>query len=351
MESAASPASEQPQIPPQAVLAQMAMGAWVSKAISDISRLGIPDVVKKHGALTAAEMVAHGIGAKVDALERGLRACASLGVFTESADGRFGATELSNAMASDTPGSVKGFVELISGPAWKTWGGLKVAMQTGEPQARNTLGMEFWDYLNANPKQLEEFGEAMKANSHSSMSGVLKFCDLSGATKVADIAGGFGHLAIALLEKYPKLTGVLLDAPSVIALAKQKLPAPEGVAPRLEYVGGNMFESVPAADVYIMKHIIHDWDDARCLQLLKNCREAMQGAGRVICVDAVLPPMGDTGNVSAKMLDLTMLVTIPGKERTQAQWEDLYTRAGLRVTSITPLQDNFGTSIIEGVKA
>jgi ubiquinone/menaquinone biosynthesis C-methylase UbiE len=339
------------QIPPQAVIAQMAMGAWVSKAMSDVSRLGVPDVVKKHGALTAAEMVVRGVDANADALERGLRACASLGIFTESADGRFGATELSNAMASDTPGSVKGFVELISGPAWKTWGGLKDAMRTGKSQAVNTLGMEFWDYLNANPKELEEFGEAMKANSHSSMTGVLNLCDLSGATKVVDVAGGFGHLAIALLEKYPKLQGVLLDAPSVVALAKQKLPAPQAVAARLEYIGSNMFESVPPADVYIMKHIIHDWDDVRCLKLLGNCRDAMQGKGRVICVDAVLPPMGDASNVSAKLLDLTMLVTIPGKERTQAQWEALYQQSGLRITSITPLQDNFGTSIVEGVKA
>jgi O-methyltransferase domain len=100
-----------------------------------------------------------------------------------------------------------------------------------------------------------------------------------------------------------------------------------------------------------MKHIIHDWDDERCIRLLRNCHQSMQGNGRVICVDAILPPLGDTSGAAAKLLDLNMMVFIPGKERTRAQWEALYRVAGLRIQSIVPLQDNFGTSIIEGVKA
>jgi len=111
-----------------------------------------------------------------------------------------------------------------------------------------------------------------------------------------------------------------------------------------------MFDAVPPADVYIMKHIIHDWDDERCIRLLRNCHRSMQGDGRVICVDTVLPPMGDASSATAKLLDLHMMVLIPGKERTQAQWQALYQAAGLQIRSITPIQDNFGTSIIEGVK-
>jgi hypothetical protein len=330
---------------------QMATGAWVSKILTDLSRLGVPDIVKKNGALTAAEMVAHGIVAQADPLQRALRAAASFGLFTESADGRFGPTELSNALASDTPGSVKGMAELVGGPSWKIWEGLRDAIKTGEPQSRSRLGMEFWDYLHANTSELEEFGEAMKANSHRSLIGVLENCDFSETTRIADIAGGFGHLVVALLEKYPHLHGVLMDRPELIPLAKRHQSSASSVASRLEYVGGDMFESVPAAHVYIMKHIIHDWDDARCIQLLRNCVDKMEGNGRVICVDAVLPPMGDTGATPAKLLDITMLVCIPGRERTLAQWEDLYKQAGLRISSITPIVDNFGTSIVEGVRA
>src|SRR5580698_3324892 len=158
---------------PQAIVAQMVMGAWVSKAISDISRTGVPDILKKHGALTAAEMIAHGLDANQEALERTMRACASIGIFTETADGHFGPTELSNVLASDTPGSVKGLVELLGGAAWKLWGGLREAIRTRQPQSVNVLGAEFWDYLHAHPRELEEFGEAMKSNSHASLAGVL----------------------------------------------------------------------------------------------------------------------------------------------------------------------------------
>ncbi len=111
-----------------------------------------------------------------------------------------------------------------------------------------------------------------------------------------------------------------------------------------------MFDDVPAANVYVMKHIIRDWDDARCIQLLKNCHKKMDGDGSVICVDAVPTPMGDVGGAPAKLLDIDMLVFIPGKERTLEQWEVLYKSAGFEITSTTPLHDNFGTSIVEGKK-
>jgi hypothetical protein len=349
---AASTAKE--SMPPQAVVMQMVLGAWVSKAISDVTRLNVPDVLKRHGATSAAEMVArHGVEAKPDFLERALRACASVGIFTEDAAGRFGPTELSEVLTLDSAVSVKKVAEVfVSGWVWKGWGGLGDAIRTGEPQARNQLGLETWDYLRANPKEMEEFGESMKANSLNSLRGVLESCDFTDVKNVVDVGGGFGHLAVALLGKYPRLRGVVLDMPALVPIAKAKFPMNDaGVASRLEYVGGDMFESVPPADVYVMKHIIHDWDDERCIRRLGNCHQSMQGNGRVICVDAILPPLGDTSGAAAKLLDLNMMVFIPGKERTRAQWEALYRVAGLRIQSIVPLQDNFGTSIIEGVKA
>ena len=111
-----------------------------------------------------------------------------------------------------------------------------------------------------------------------------------------------------------------------------------------------MFESVPRAEVYIMKHIIHDRTDEKCAQLLRNCHDSMEGNGRIVCVDSVLPPLGNTESTPAKLLDLLMLAGIDGKERTEAQWKDLYATAGFDVSSMTPIHDNFGTSIVEGVK-
>src|SRR5258708_5867938 len=303
--------------------------------------------------MSAANLVSdRGVDARPESLERALRACASLGVLTEDAAGKFGPTELSDVLTLDSPVSVKKFVEVL-GANWfcKTWAGFYDAVRTGEPQTRNQIGMEFWDYLKANPTEMQNFGEAMKSNSLNSLRGVLENCDFSGSKKVIDVGGGFGHLAVALLEKYPSLRGAVLDMPDLIPMAKKSSQLSADVASRLEYIEGDMFDAVPAADVYIMKHIIHDWDDERCIRLLRNCHRSMEGEGRVVCVDAVLPPIGDTSGTSAKLMDINMLVLIPGKERTRTQWEELYKAAGFRIRTITPIKDNFGTSIMEGVKA
>jgi hypothetical protein len=203
----------------------------------------------------------HGIVAVPDALERLLRACASLGVFTEDAGGKFGPTELSEVLTSDSPVSVKKLVEAVGGLWYKGLTGVLEAVQTGKPQARKVFGLEFWDYLNANPKELEDFGEAMKSNSLNSLRGVLEHCDFTGVAKIADIGGGFGHLAIALLEKYSSLQAVVLDVPELIPVARERAALKDpAVANRLEYVGEDMFKSVLRAEVYIRKNIIHDWD-------------------------------------------------------------------------------------------
>lgn len=338
--------------PPQAVIMQMVMGAWVTKVISEVTRLGVPDLVKRHGSMRAAEMVTvGGIGAAPSALERVLRACASLGVFTEDAMGKFGSTALSDVLTSDSPVSVKKLVEAIGGPWYRGWAELLDAVKSGEPQARKVFGMEWWDYLNANPKELEDFGEAMKSNSLNSLRGVLDNCDFDGVGKIADVGGGFGHLAVALLEKYPTLQAVVMDVSDLIPVARERLPVSDpAVSTRLEYFGGDMFESVPPANVYIMKHIIHDWEDEKCIRLLGNCRRSMQGDGRVICVDSVIPPMGNVAGTPAKLNDILMLVFITGRERTEAQWNYLYRTSGFEIRSITPIHDNFGTSIVEGIK-
>jgi len=339
-------------LPPQAMIMQMVMGAWITKVISEVTRLGIPDLVKQHGSMLAAEMVnTGGIRAVPTALERLLRASASLGVLTEDATGKFGPTELSEVLTSDSPASVKKLVEAIGGPWYRCWAELLEAVKTGAPQARKVFGSEWWDYLNANPKELEDFAEAMKSNSLNSLRGVLENCDFNGVDKLVDIGGGFGHLAVALLEKYPTLKAAVMDVPDLIPLAQERFPVkdPE-VARRLEYIGGDMFDSVPPANVYILKHIVHDWEDEKCIQLLENCRRSMQGDGRVICVDSVLPPMGNVAGSPAKLLDLNMLIFITGRERTEDQWSHLYRTAGFKIRSITPIHDNFGTSIVEGVK-
>jgi hypothetical protein len=120
------------------------------------------------------------------------------------------------------------------------------------------------------------------------------------------------------------------------------------VRARLSFVAGDMFADVPAGDLYILKAIVHDWDDARCVRVLRNCRARMRNDGRILCVDSVLPPLGDTGCASAKLLDMLMLVSLPGKERTETEWRALYDAAGLRVLAVTLVNPRSGQSIIEG---
>jgi hypothetical protein len=339
-------------LPAQAIAMQMAMGAILTKVVNEATRLNIPDLVKAHGPMTVADMLAEGgIDGDASALERVLRACAAGGVFTEDVAGRFGPTEISDVLTADSPVSVKKIMELFGGHIARVVCELPGSIRTGRPQARAVFGMDFWDFLNANPKELEEFGESMKSNSINSLHGVLDHCDFSGARHVADIGGGFGHLAVALLGKYPHLEATVLDVPELVPVARERLPLSDpSLARRLNYVGQDMFESVPAADVYIMKHVIHDWEDEKCIRLLENCGRSMQGDGRIICVDAVIPPLGDQSGMPAKLVDIVMLTFITGKERTERQWNGLYEAAGLEIQSITPIRDNFGTSIIEGKK-
>jgi len=169
---------------------------------------------------------------------------------------------------------------------------------------------------------------------------------------VVDVGGGFGHLALAILQRHPRVRATVLDLPDVIAVARRHAEHEDaGVLARLTFVGGDMFAEVPAGDVYVLKTVIHDWDDAHCVQVLQRCRARLPADGRIICADKVLPPMGDTGASGSKLLDMLMMVSLPGKERTEAEWRALYERAGLRVASITVVNPRSGESIVEGIAA
>ena len=302
--------------------------------------------------MTAAQLAAGGLDVNTGALERVMRACASVGLFAEDAEGRFGPTPLSEVLTASAPGSVKMVAQEVGGTWLRILGELSESIRTGEPQSHRVFGMEWWDWLNANPKELANFGEAMKANSQNSMRGVLEKCDFGGVRKIADLGGGFGHLVIALLEKYPGSQRDSCRPAGVNPGGKGEKPRPRCGGESTRICWPEYFRARAARrHLHHETHIIHDWDDEHCLRLLRNCHQSMQGAGRLICVDSVLPPMGDPSGTSAKFLDLLMMAGIRGKERTLRQWEELFTETGFRVTGVIPLQDNFGTSIVEGAKA
>jgi hypothetical protein len=327
---------------------EMMMAAWASQTIAAVTRLGVPDLVGKHGPLTARQLTGdHGVDARPDFLERALRACASVGVFTEAPDGRFGPTPLSAVLTRDAPGSVRDFVELIGGRWWQLFGALPDALRTGRNQSKAVTGREPWEPTDA--RRTEQFGRAMTSGVES-MRGVLEHHDFSRARTVVDVGGGFGRLAIAILQGYPHLRASVLERPDVVAIA-ERYAADEDAAvrARLSFVSGDMFTDVPPGDVYVLRRIIHDWDDQHVLRVLRNCRARLPEDGRLLCVDNVLPPLGDTGCSGTKLLDMLMMVSLPGKERTEPEWRALYEAAGLAVRSITRINPRSGESIVEGV--
>ena len=336
--------------PPHAVLFEMLFGAWTAKILAEVVRLDVPDALAA-GPLTADELVRKaGIRAHPVALHRALRACAALGVVTEDSVGRFGPTRLSALLTRDAPGTLKRFVEYSGGLLWKVWSGLPEGLATGASQARAQLGIEFFDYLGANPKALEEFGETAKAHSAVANTGVIERYDFARHPHAHRRRCGL---------RATRRRGAREDTPRFAAWysicrrsstrrRRSCRSRSEAVARRLTYAAGDMFEAVPPADAYVLKLILHDWDDASCATFLRNVCAQLEPGGRVVCIDTVLPPLGDVSDVPSKLLDINMMLLLPGKERTRVEWEALYRGAGLAITAMIPIPDAFNMFVIEG---
>ena len=328
--------------PPEAVLTQILLGSLASQTLYVAAKLGIADLLAD-GPKRVDELAT---AANVDApsLYRVLRALASLGVFAEQDDRVFAMTPLSQAMRTDVPNSLRD-VAIFWGEDWHwdVWGKILYSVQTGKPAWGQLHGEQVFEYFEKNKEAGEVFNRAMSSFSTVATQAVVEAYDFSGINKLVDIAGGHGRLLAGVLEANPSMRAVLFDLPHVIEGAVEKLAT---VRERVELVSGDFFASVPSGgDAYIMKHIIHDWDDERALKILRNIREAMNPSGRVLLVEAVIAD-GD-GQDFGKLLDIEMLVSPGGKERTAKEYEELFSRAGLRMARIVPTKSPY--SVIEAV--
>lgn len=331
--------------PPEAFLTQMAFGALMTQALYVVAKLGVADLLKKRPR-TISELAAE-TGTHERSLYRVLRSLSSAGVFREVEPKVFGLTPYAEPLCSDAPNSMrKGAIFMGEAWHWSVWGNLLYSTRTGKPAWGHTHGSEVFDYFAANPEHGEIFNGAMTDMSMGTAPVVVEAYDFSGIETLADIAGGHGYLLAQILKANPETSGILFDVPGVIAGAAELLER-EGVASRVERVSGDFFKEVPAADAYIMKHIIHDWDDEACVRILSNIRKAMRPRARVLIVEAVVPE--DNGAHYAKLLDLEMLVSPGGVERTAHEYEELLARAGLRMTRIVPTRSPF--SIVEAIAA
>lgn len=343
---AGTPAQSQTSAaPPHMVLLQMLTGKWVSFMISAVAKFGIADHLKA-GPKSVEELAAL-TGTQKRALYRLLRAAASMGITAEAEDGRFAQTPLSDPLRSDANPCARNMaLFLVDEFHMRSWEQLPWCVETGRPGPHKVYGMGAFEWLTQHPEQGVNFHNAMTDISQGEAQLIAASYDFSQFKRIVDLGGGHGTLLAAILERTPSLNGVLLDMPYVAEEAR-KSPILAPYRGRAEITGGSFFDAVPAADAYIMKHIIHDWDDPEATKILTNCRKAIQPGGRLLVVDKVVP-VGNEPSLS-KLMDLEMLVMPGGLERTEAEWRALFAAAGFRLSQIiTPPGINW---IIEGVPA
>jgi O-methyltransferase domain/Dimerisation domain len=322
---------------------QFIINFWMSRAVYAAAKLGIADLLKS-GPRTVDEL-AQATDTHAPSLFRLLRALASAGVFKKENDGRFALTPLSETMVTDAPGSTRWFLMSELGQEhYPAWGNLMHSVKTGEIAFDNAFGMDIWKYFSQNPEDAAVFNDSMSANTAAVNEAITSLYDFSPFNKVIDIGGGHGGLITSILQKNPELEGALFDAPEVIAGARPKLEQ-AGVADRCQAVAGDFFKAVPAGgNAYIMKWIIHDWEDQKAITILKNCRQHMQPNDRLIVVDCVVPE-NDEPDFS-KTFDLNMLVMTGGKERTKAEFEQLLAAAGFKLLRV--IATDLPACIVEG---
>jgi hypothetical protein len=333
------------QLPPEAYVVQLAFGALISQALFVAAKLGIADL------LTEKPLPVHKLATAADvderALYRVLRSLASVGVFEETDPKVFALTPYAEVLRSDAPKSLRnGAIFMGEEWHWRVWGNLMHSVKSGEPAWGKVHGAQVFEYLQENPAHYEIFNRAMTDMTAGTAPAVVRAYDFSGFATVADIAGGHGLLLAQILKANPDVKGILFDVPAVIDGAHGLLEK-ENVAKRVKTITGDFFESVPAgADAYLMKHIIHDWDDAKATRILKNIATAMKAHSKLLLVEIVVPAGNDPD--LAKLMDLEMLVSPGGVERTSGEYRELLAKAGLTMTRIVGTESAY--SIVEAVK-
>ncbi len=332
--------------PPEAILTQMITGSLGSQAVYVAAKLGIADLLID-GAKNVSEL-AQAADADAPSLYRVLRALSSFGVFTELSDREFALTPTAELLRSDSPRSLRDLAIFMGEDwHWQVWGRTLYSVRTGKAAWAEVHGAEVFPYFAGNPEAAKIFDRAMTSLSNLAIKAVVEAYDFSGIETLVDVAGGHGRLLTTILEANSEVKGVLFDQPHVLEGAKDSEQI-EALGARCELVGGDFFASVPGgADGYIMKHIIHDWDDERALVILNNIRKTMKDNGRVMLVESVITDSNEPD--FGKLLDIEMLVSPGGKERTAAEYKDLFTRAGLRLTRVVPTKSPY--SVIEAVKS
>jgi len=331
-------------LPPHAQIVQMGFGYVVARALFVCAKLNLADRLAA-GPRTSDDLAGE-CGTNPDATYRLLRSAAGLGLFFEEPRGRFRLTPLGEAMKSGAPGAARASLLSLAGDTfWTSFGALEHSVRTGETGMQKAFGMGGFDYLAAHPEEAAWFNDAMIGFHGQEPAAVVKAVSFADLGTLVDVGGGTGNLIATILQATPRLRGVLYELPHVVGPARERL-AGLGLSDRCSVVPGSFFDSVPPGDAYVLSHVIHDWDEERCLRILRNCKSASPKA-KVMLVEMVIP----SGNAPhpGKLLDLVMLNIPGGRERTADEYRDLLAKAGYRMTRVVPTESP--VSVVEAVAA
>lgn len=328
-----------------AQIMEMGFTALVTyRAVYAAAKLGIPDQLQEQQ--RGSDEIAQATGMHPGALYRLLRTLGSAGIVTEFPERRFALTPLGTALRGDVPGSLRAWV-IFSGEAFylQAWQEILYSIQTGKPAWDKVHGMTVFDYFRQHSHAALIFDEAMTSLSHGRAQALVSAFDFSRFHTLVDVGGGHGILLTTILKAYSQLHGVLFDQPQVVEGARSII-ASEGLTLRCEIVGGDFFQTVPpGGDAYILKSVIHDWDDELSVVILKNCRQAMTKEARLLLVETIVPSTGEPHY--AKYNDLEMLVVLGGQERTLEEYAGLFKQAQFELIGVVPT--NGPLSIVEAV--
>ncbi|MCE7985284.1 MAG: SAM-dependent methyltransferase [Caldilinea sp. CFX5] len=332
---------------PHEIVLSTALSYLSARALHVAADLGIADHLKDGP--RGIDDLASATGAHAPSLYRLLRTLAGQGIFAETTPGHFGLTLAAAVLQRGIPGSVYDAVRMIGdmtgdGPWWSAVGHLRHSVMTGQPGWDYVVDAPFFDYLALNPKAGAWFDRGLANFTIVENAAIAQAYDFSGARRVIDIGGGQGGFLAEILKAFPQVQGVLCDQPQV--LAEPAYLTQDGLLNRCDLVGIDFFQSVPSSgDVYLLKRILHDWNDEHSVQILRNCRAAMHKEARLLVVDVVLPP-GNTFH-PGKIMDMLMMALLEGQERSEEEFCALYRQAALQVTRVIPTPSML--SIVEGV--
>lgn len=323
--------------PPEALL-NVLVGFWTGRAVYIAAKLGIADLVRD-GA-KSAEDLASATGAHAGSLYRVMRALASIGWFEEDAEGCFAPTPWTAAIETDSPVSLRHLAMTELGeehyPAWEN---VLYSVRTGEIAFNDRFGMSNWEFWSENPENAEIFNKGMSDLTALTEPALIAAYDFGHFKRIVDVGGGRGTLLASILRQNSSATGIVFDLPHVIDLARQDSET-AAIGERCQLAAGDFFESITAGgDAYILKWILHDWNDEQCVAILRNCRRAISAQGKLLVIEAVLPGRNEPS--LNKFMDLNMLVMTGGCERTENEYRDLLDAAGFSLERAIPTPTGF----------